>query len=757
MRSSNSSSNSNPRKDSACDSESRFIDVNSNAAFRPFSPSKRYEPEVQEQVNLLKRQMEGKEDFTASHSIGRTKGRAEVQKRTYEHLLDMPITREQMNHYRVQVETARSELAALHVKFECAQAELLDLRTRLNSREVSLQELKNEVESYKENNARQSSLISSLRGRVQEMDEESGLLVTSKTRAEIAAQAVLQENQEMKEKIQEQEARLNKYVTQWEESKSQASRHSRNYSEFLAQLADCMEVDTRSKEKPQDILFSKVSKLREENLALKGRIVSLEETINVHEMESKASRETIMRLVSEVNREQKKLATYTEEMETLRKDLDCATEAKQSLERDSRILQDKVLANQRAWEASKQELMHLKKTTSELDGNLRSSLGEAKFAQNLFSTFKEQVTDLLSSSSSSVLVKPSEEAILDRIRDVLYREESKKILVSQLESRISKVTEQLQIQTQLHQEALQRAEKAEQQLEDVRARLARLEGELASGEVLQEGLSIDKQKYLKFLEQLSDKMKLEWVAADVGFDMRLEAALARAEQLVKLEGDAVVETKTLAHGLQRKLKSQKEKLESKELHMSLLQKKIAQLEEEKQVRTALAVERDDANLMIRKLQKRVERLQGELSTAQESNTELRAKLSDTNELKIRTLEQNKAIEELSKSLERVEKVKEKAQKKLVSVKSELDFTEEGARKEKERAKSMLEALTSELSTLKKSFEEVVKRERQLVDFREVVSRTLGLNVNTLALPDYEIIKRLEMLAHIHQHHVVTCA
>ncbi|XP_029452777.1 coiled-coil domain-containing protein 170-like [Rhinatrema bivittatum] len=217
----------------------------------------------------------------------------------------MPVTREQTNHYRVLAETARSELAALHVKFECAQTELLDLRTRLNAKEVSLHELKSEVESYKENNARQSSLISSLRGRVQEMDEESGLLATSKTRAEMAVQAVLQENQEMKEKIQEEEARVKKYITEWEASKSQASRHSRNYGEFVAQLAGCMEMDIRSREEPQDTLISKVSELREENAVMKGRIVSLEETINVHEMEAKASRETIMRLVSEVNREQK--------------------------------------------------------------------------------------------------------------------------------------------------------------------------------------------------------------------------------------------------------------------------------------------------------------------------------------------------------------------------------------------------------------------------------------------------------------------
>lgn len=51
------------------------------------------------------------------------------------------------------------------------------------------------------------------------------------------------------------------------------------------------------------------------------------------------------------------------------------------------------------------------------------------------------------------------------------------------------------------------------------------------------------------------------------------------------------------------------------------------------MRSALAVERDEANLTLRKLQKKVERLQKELSVCREANTELRAKLADASELK----------------------------------------------------------------------------------------------------------------------------
>ena len=64
-------------------------------------------------------------------------------------------------------------------------------------------------------------------------------------------------------------------------------------------------------------LAFQLRELCKENALAKGQIAALEETINVHEMEAKASRETIMRLVSEVNREQKKAASCAEDKDKL--------------------------------------------------------------------------------------------------------------------------------------------------------------------------------------------------------------------------------------------------------------------------------------------------------------------------------------------------------------------------------------------------------------------------------------------------------
>ncbi|XP_075564028.1 coiled-coil domain-containing protein 170 isoform X1 [Pelecanus crispus] len=668
--------------------------------------------------------------------------------------LDIPVTREQMNHYRAAAETAQSELAALSVKYDCAQSELLELRSRMVSKEASFQELKAEAESYKENNARQMSLLLSLQTRIQEIEEEACVLTTSKNQAELTAQVAFKENRELKEELHEQNAKLNKYLNECEESMTQASKISRKYEELLAQLSGFLDADIREKEKPQEHLMLKVSEICKENLTLKDQVAALQEAINVHEMESKASRETIMRLVSEVTKEQKKAAGHYQDMEKLSKDLDSTIIGRQSLEMEIRNLQDKLTANQKALDASKQELHNLKKSSSELDGSLKSSREEARTAQSSLVAFKEQIATLL--SGGSAIVKPSEKAILERIQEINCKEESKEIVVSQLETQIAKLTEALENQTRLYQEALERSRKAEKCSETFQDQLKHLEEELLSVDLMQDGLKLEKQKYLKFLEQLNEKMKLDSLAAEVGFDMNVDAILARVEQLVKLEGDAVIENKTMAYSLRRKLKTQKEKLESKELHMNLLRQKITQLEEEKQVRTALAVERDEANLAVRKLHKMIERLQKQLDLARDTNIDLKAKLSETNELKIKTLEQNRTIEELNKSQGKLERMKEKAEKQLNSVKSELLLKERKATEDKEKNKNMLEAVTSEMKVLKTTLAELARRERQLADFREVVSRMLGLNIASLALPDYEIITRLEGLIHSHQHHYFPC-
>lgn len=64
---------------------------------------------------------------------------------------------------------------------------------------------------------------------------------------------------------------------------------------------------------------------------------------------------------------------------------------------------------------------------------------------------------------------------------------------------------------------------------------------------------ISSRQYEEFLEQLSEMMKVDTIALDLGFDMRRKLILSRAEQLVKHEGTDLVESKSLTYNLQRKV------------------------------------------------------------------------------------------------------------------------------------------------------------------------------------------------------------
>ncbi|XP_056249690.1 coiled-coil domain-containing protein 170 isoform X1 [Seriola aureovittata] len=463
---------------------------------------------------------------------------------------------------------------------------------------------------------------------------------------------------------------------------------------------------------------------------LKMRNAVLEESVKSSEVECKASRETVLRLVAELDRERRKAASSAAAFDSLKVELDGLVVGRRSVEMDKETLMERLEASKRVIEAARRESNCLEKQVEELERKLHSSQGETQAAEDKLKRFLKTLAGLLQVKSENVIL-PTERDILQKLDKT----------VSEMDTRLCHVSEELREQTELQESALQRAQLAEQQVQDLRERLQGLETELLTADMHHDGLQHSKQHYEEFLEQLSETMMVDSIALDLGFDMRLKVILSRAEQLVKQEGNALMESKSLTYSLQRKLKLQKDQLESKSLHIQLLRKKVSELEEEKRCQSALAVERDDAHLEARKLQKKIERLQGELKATKLSNTELKAQLSHTNELKCKVMQQSQTMQEQKKRLDQLVEGKAKVEKKLSSVSSDLQSQETKTREEQQR-----------LITLRQSLAQLSERERELVDFRMVVSQMLGLDAMALPLPNYEIIKLLETLLHPHHHH-----
>ncbi|KAM4540954.1 coiled-coil domain-containing protein 170 isoform 2-T2 [Fundulus diaphanus] len=456
---------------------------------------------------------------------------------------------------------------------------------------------------------------------------------------------------------------------------------------------------------------------------LRMRIAVLEASVNSCELECKASREMALRLMGELDQERKKTASSAAALDSLRAELEGLAVGRRGVETEKRTLSESLDASRRVAEAARRESRCLEKQVEEL-------VAKARAEEDKRERFLEKVARLLQEKTECVIL-PTEEDVLHNLDNFCNK------TVSQMEKRLHHTSEELKDKMMLQLGTLQRAQLAEQQVQAQKRQLQSLETELLRAEVHRDGLRHSKKQYEEFLEQLSETMKLDSIDPDLDFDMKPKLIQSRAEQLVRQEAAALVESKRQTYGLQQKVKSQKDQLERKELHVQLLRKKVSELEEEKRSRSALAGEQNDALLEGRKLKKRLESLQGELRAAKLSNTELKAQLTRINELKSQSAQEQKL------KLNQLVDEKTKVEQKLSTVSSDLQGMEKKAREDQEQ-----------LDILRESLVQLSERQGELVDFRSKISQMLGLNSTSLSLSNSEMIKLLEELLHSpHHHHV----
>ncbi|KAG8561204.1 hypothetical protein GDO81_015284 [Engystomops pustulosus] len=679
------------------------------------------------------------EFHNTEHSYTKNKDGSQKSKRHYYDLTDSrgedkaPYNsgiRDQILTYKMTAETAQSEHAALLVKNTALQAEVSDLKKRLAAKDIYLQEAKEEIEKYKEKCARHMSQIKSLKEHMKEFDH------TASEKAEVNAEvhSLRRDNKELNDRIRELENRLRVHLMEREKAEQKSSGLGKRLHESVERLSNCLNVNIEEHDDPLNALVSKAEKLMKEYKLHKSKMTSLEDALRSQQVESKASRDTIVKLVAETEKHKKAMADFPAELKSLKR------------ERDEAVLARKNMERHKEWGSFRQELMEKEKKINDLERTLRTSDYEAKASHSLHQSFISQLATILSNGFTTV--PRTEEAVKERIQELCSSEQTWKSTCEDLEQKIVKLNKQIEKQLDLYHEAMTKSYKAEGQLQEHQDSMKHLKGKLASEEMIKDGFNMERKRLKKFLLQLAEKMKISQDISSESLVSQYDMLLNRADEICKRDKEFLSENKTLIYNLQKKVNSQRDKLELKSSQIEQLEKKVKQLEREKEHQTFLSAE-NSATMTAQKLQKKVEKLQGQLSDMKIANQNLTLQLVDMNDLKEKVDQQKKTIELLSKSLEKLEKIKDKAAKKVVSLKTELDYTEHETVGEKVRCQQMVEAVTNELHTAKRALEEVARREKQLVDFRETITRMMGFNINTLAVPDYEIFDQLKRVLRTH--------
>ncbi len=207
-------------------------------------------------------------------------------------------------------------------------------------------------------------------------------------------------------------------------------------------------------------------------------------------------------------------------------------------------------------------------------------------------------------------------------------------IITNLQNQKEQLSKQLHEQIEMNKESDKKRRHTESHIFELEQRIKTLDNNYTTTEVFRENLKNDKAKYLHFVERLALIMKIENVSNELGYELNPDVILTRAEQLMKLENDSIIDQKTSIYSLQRKIKQLKEQLENKDLHMDLLKKKLIALEEGRSAKTDLEREIDDHVVLSRKMKIKVENLTQQVNELKNENTHLKAQSTDVHTLKV---------------------------------------------------------------------------------------------------------------------------
>lgn len=214
--------------------------------------------------------------------------------------------------------------------------------------------------------------------------------------------------------------------------------------------------------------------------------------------------------------------------------------------------------------------------------------------------------------------------------------------------------------------------------------------------------------------------------------------------------------------LQRRVRTLREQVQRKDLHLDLLRRKLALQEDNMKTKCLLQNERDEANMRVKKLVKQVDRLQLQLSDGKSQIRDLNSQLAEAADYKVQTivkpsvvlffllqitaLERGRKIEELQKRLIESETLRTKYNRKVTLLKDQVRQTGQTIEQERNISEHSVQLLRDELARVKDNLSELQRRDAQLQSFKGSIAKILGV---ALPMPDYELISRLQKLVDAH--------
>ncbi|XP_060871243.1 coiled-coil domain-containing protein 170 isoform X3 [Metopolophium dirhodum] len=645
------------------------------------------------------------------------------------------------------ISTLKSELAALQFKRDRLISELQDTKGQLRTRDQRTVELEAETEMLKEQQVRQNSIIASLRNRIKELEEQERSLTTSLGRADMSSESLARENRHQAEKCSELERRIDLLELNCTKAENARDSARRSMSEFVSRASMALGYESLNSDSPAavDVVLSKASEMHQELNRLRRKNISASENVTSIEIELRNCREQLERALADKENLQRQAAGHILEIDKLKQEKEHLEMQQRVMERDLSELRDKLMATNRSLGIASNSIASQEATISTLRNDLRGHDERCQKMQIDMQHFLESLAVCLTSADG--YVQSTESGVKDAVKRLVNELANKSTLHGESKDRIISLTDRVE-RLQIDQDRLASENRVlADERRNLETRLNHAESELNVCEMTKEHLRNDKTIFVTFLDKLSRVMHMDQIAKDVGVDLHTESLLLRAEQLAKLEYDKNIDKSALVYQLQRRVRTLRDQLQRRDLHLDLLRRKISVQDESTKLRTLLETERDEANIRAKKLQKQLDKAQLQLTECRAQIRDLKLQISDAGDCKLTSLERAKKIDDLEKRLVESEMLRMRFSRKVTVLKEQLKSTSDCHNQDKTLNEHTMRVLQDDLSSVKFQLSEVKRRECSLEDLRRTVISLLALDSSCT---DYEITSKITKLVAAHR-------
>ncbi|KAG8286374.1 hypothetical protein J6590_061594 [Homalodisca vitripennis] len=584
-----------------------------------------------------------------------------------------------------------------------------------------------------------------------ELEEKERNLTLTCGRSESALTTLHRESRHHEDRARELERQVARLELEChnEEREKTAARH--NLGDFVRRLSTALGAES-PEPTSQEGLIHKASELVQETCRLRNRSSNLSDTLSSVEVELRSCRDALERAMADRDELQRQAACHTAEIDRLRQAshtkspvqlIDLLQEKetlelqKHTLEQDLHELRERLNSVSRQLGSATGDIAAKEVTICNLRDDLKQREEKGQRLQNELRHLLESLAIMLSTPCR--FVESQECAVKDRIRELLSDNKDKSSQVDHLRDKVAALSSQLHRVQESLDLANARARNLEEDKNALDTRLHSTEAQLSSCEAVKENLRRDKVIFVTFLDRLARALNMDEISKEVGVDLQTESLLMRAEQLTRLESDKLIDKSAVVYQLQRRVRTLRDQLQRRDLHLDLLRRKLTLHEDHCRVRSLLEAERDEANQRVKKLVKQADQLQLSLNEARAEVRDLKLQLSEAGDYKTTALERARKIDELQKRLLDSEVLRTRCTRKVNLLKDQVKTTSETVEQERSMCDHSMSVLRDDLAATKANLADTLRRESTLNSFRTSVVSLLGLETTC---PDYEVIGRL---------------